>query len=86
METQIFYDQKTKYFDLIQKYLGEKITPNIFRGEFILMTEDNIKKAHKILQNFEELSTFWIEPDFDEFSSLFETMHETCLYAFEFED
>ena len=86
VQTQIFYDQKNEYFDLIQKYLSEKITPNVFRGKFIIMTKDNIKKASKILQNFEELSTFWIEPDLDKFSSLFEAMYETCLYAFEFED
>lgn len=84
VETQIFYDQKNEYLDLIQKYLGETIPPYVFRGKFIEMTKDNMKKADKILQNFEEFSTFWIEPGLDEFSSLFEEMYEACLCVFEF--
>lgn len=34
------------------------------------MAEENIKKVTKILQNFEELGTFWIDPGLKEFSSL----------------
>ena len=41
-ETQIFYNQKNKYFDLIQKYLDKTITPNVVRAEFIIITESNI--------------------------------------------
>ena len=49
------------------------------------MVNEDLKKSHKILKNFEELSTFWIDLELDEFCSLFENIHETCLYAFEFE-
>ena len=35
--------------------------------------------------NFDELSTFRIDLELDEFSCLFENIHETCLCAFEFE-
>jgi hypothetical protein len=86
VETQVFYNHKNNYFALIQKYLNETINPNIFRAEFITMVNEDLKKSHKILKNFEELSTFWIDSELDEFCSLFENIHETCLYAFEFED
>lgn len=86
VETQIFDDQKTEYFDLIQKYLGEKITPSEFRNKFIDMTTNNMEKTNKILQNFEELSTFWIELDLEKFYSLFAEIYKICLSAFEFKD
>jgi len=86
VETQVFYNHKNNYFALIQKYLGEIINPNVFRGQFIEMVNEDMKKSHKILKNFEELSTFWIDLELDDFSSLFENIYETCLYAFEFED
>jgi hypothetical protein len=86
VETQVFYNHKNNYFALIQKYLGEEVSPNLFRGQFIEMVNEDLKKSHKILKNFEELSTFWIDLELDDFSSLFENIHETCLYAFEFED
>lgn len=50
------------------------------------MVNEEMKKAQKILKNFEELSTFWIDLELDDFCSLFENINETCLYAFEFED
>ena len=86
VETQVFYNHKNSYFALIQKYLGKTINPNVFRGHFIQMVKEDLKKSHKILSNFEELSTFWIDLELDDFSSLFENIYETCLYAFEFED
>jgi len=86
IETQVFYNHKNNYFALIQKYLGETINFNVFRGQFIEMVNENLKKSHKILKNFEELSNFWIDLELDDFSSLFENIYETCLYAFEFED
>ena len=86
LETQVYYNHKNNYFALIQKYLNETINPNIFRAQFIEMVNEDLKKSHKILNNFEELSTFWIDLELDEFRSLFENIHETCLYAFEFED
>jgi len=84
--TQVFYNHKNSYFALIQKYVDKIINPNVFRGHFLEMVNEDLKKSHKILKNFEELSTFWIDLELDDFSSLFENIHETCLYAFEFED
>jgi hypothetical protein len=49
------------------------------------MVNEDLKKSQEILDNFEELSTFWIDLELDEFDSLFENIHETCLCAFEFE-
>ena len=86
VETQVFYNHRNNYFALIQKYLSEIINPNVFRGQFIEMVNKDLKNSQKLLQNFEELSTFWIDLELDNFSSLFENIHETCLYAFEFED
>lgn len=50
------------------------------------MVNEDLKKSQEILDNFEELSTFWIDLELDEFCSLFENIHKTCLYAFKFED
>jgi len=86
LQTQIFYNNKNNYFTLIQKYLDEIINPYVFRAKFIEMVNEDMKKSHKILNDFEELSTFWIDLKLDEFCSLFENIHETCFYAFEFED
>ena len=86
VETQVFYNHKNKYFAFIQKYLGGIINPNVFRGQFITMVNEDLKESQKLLNNFEELSTFWVDLELDDFASLFENMHETCLYAFEFED
>ena len=85
IENQVFYNHKNNYFTLIQKYLNETINPNIFRAQFIKMVNEDIKKSQEILNNFEELSTFWIDLESDEFGSLFQNIHEMCLCAFEFE-
>jgi len=85
VETQVFYNHKNKYFALIQTYLGGIINPNVFRGEFITMVNEDLNESQKLLDNLEELSTFWVDLELDDFSSLFGKMHETCLYAFEFE-
>ena len=50
------------------------------------MLNEDLKKSHKIPNNFKQLSTFWVDLELDEFGSLFENIHETCLCAFEFED
>ena len=86
VETQVFYNHKNKYFALIQKYLSEIISPNVFRAKFIRIVNEDLKKSYKILKNFEEFYTFWIDSELDDFSSLFENIHETCLYVVEFED
>lgn len=47
------------------------------------------KQAQKILNNFEELSTFRIDLDdleLDDFSFLFDDIHDMCLSPFELED
>jgi len=84
VETQIFYDQKDQYLDLIQKYLDETIPTHLFLGKFLDMRRYNIKKARKILDNFEELSTFWIEPGVDKFSFLLKEIYQACLYVSKF--
>ena len=85
IDSQIFYNHRDKYFALIQKYLNETINPNIFRAQLITMVNEDLKKSQEILKNFEELSTFWIDFELDEFAPLFKNIHETCLCAFEFE-
>ena len=85
VHTQIFYNGKDKYFHLIQEYLGKKINPNLFRTQFTRMTRQDMREADQILNDFEQLSTFWIDSELDEFSSLFEEMNEKCLSTLEFE-
>lgn len=86
VHTQILYNRKNKYFDLIKEYLMETINPNLFRARFTIMAREDIRKADEILNDFEQLSTFWIDLKLDEFSSLFEEINEKCLYTLEFED
>ena len=49
------------------------------------MVNEDLNKSQEIRNNFEELSTFWIDLELDEFGSLVANIHETCLCAFEFE-
>ena len=86
VETQVFYNNKNNYFALIQKYLDGTINPNVFRGEFIVMVNKDLKISGKVRKKFEVLSTLWIAVELDEFSALFSSIHQTCLSAFEFED
>jgi succinate dehydrogenase flavin-adding protein (antitoxin of CptAB toxin-antitoxin module) len=44
-----------------------------------------MREADQILNDFEQLSIFWIDSELDEFSSLFEEMNEKCLSTLEFE-
>lgn len=83
---QIFYNNKKFYFTLIEKYLNKTISPDIFRYQFTTMGEKDLKKANKILNNFEELSTFWIDLESYEFYCLFDHIYDICFDAFEVED
>lgn len=52
VKTQVFYDHKTSYSALIQKYLNKTITPYFFQGQFLSIVEEDLEKAKKILDNF----------------------------------
>lgn len=82
--TQIYFNRKSYYCSLIRKYLNKKIPSHLFIGRFLIMVEEDDKKAGKILQDFEQLSNFSINVTLDEFSSLFERIFDRCLQAFEF--
>ncbi len=86
LETQIFYNRREKYFNLIREYLVETIDPSVFRTRFTRMVREDLKKAHQVLDDFEQLSNFLIDSGLDEFSSLFEEINEKCLNGLEFED
>lgn len=86
VEIQVYYENRHQYSVLIQNYLNKLITPHRFRADFTLLKEEDIKKAEKILENFEELSNFWIDSDLNDFSSSFETMYDNCLSIIELED
>ena len=58
IENQVFYNRKNYYFSLIQKYLNEKISSNVFQAEFVTMVKEDQKKYQEIRDNFEKLSTF----------------------------
>ena len=44
-----------------------------------------MREADQILNDFEQLSTFWIDSELYEFSSLFEAINKKCLSTLEFE-
>lgn len=50
------------------------------------MVNEDIKKSGQILDNFEELSTFWMDLELNDFSSLFQNISGACFSAFECED
>ena len=81
---QIYFDQKSDYLSLIEKYLNTIISPEKFRARFLEMVEQDRKKAEKILQDFKQLSDFSIDVKSDGFWSLFEGIFDNCLQAFEF--
>ena len=71
-ETQFFYNQKDKYFDLIEQYLDSRIDSNSFRAKFLSMTQEN-KKNHEILEkNVKQLSDFFIDSNSDGFGYFIE--------------
>ena len=81
---QIYFNRKSEYVFLIKKYLNTPFPPHIFRARFLEMVKQDDEKADKILQDFNQLSSFSIEGNLDEFSSLFERIYNKCVQAFEF--
>ena len=55
-----------------------------FRARFLEMVKQDDEKAEKILQDFKKLSSFSIDGNLDQFSSLFGRISDNCLQAFEF--
>ena len=84
VSNQISYDQKNEYFDLIQKYLDETISPYEFRTAFLGMSNKNREKSNKIFDNLEKLGMLSIEPGLKEFGSLLSKIYELCLTIVEF--
>ncbi|NES79941.1 hypothetical protein, partial [Okeania sp. SIO1H4] len=64
---QIYFSRKSDYCSLIQKYLNTTILPYIFRARFLEMVKQDDEKAEKILQDFEQLSSFSIDVKLDGF-------------------
>lgn len=58
VKQQIMYNRKNDYFLLINKYLNQLITPYEFQSKFLEMENENSMQAEKILQNFQQLSSF----------------------------
>lgn len=67
IQSQIYYNQKEKYFYLIQEYLTKTIYSNSFRDKFFTIRSQD-KKTQEILENhFQLLSTFSIDSESDGF-------------------
>ena len=81
---QIYFSRKSDYCSLIKKYLNTTIPPHKFRARFLGMVKQDDEKAEKILQDFNQLSSFSIDVNLDGFSSLFGRISNNCLQAFEF--
>ena len=84
VEQQIHFSRKSEYCSLIKKYVYKTLPPHIFRGEFLEMVKQDDEKAEKILQDFNQLSSFSIDVNLDKFSFSFERISDKCLQAFEF--
>jgi len=84
VESQIFWEDKNEYLKLIQKYLDEKISSGNFRCEYLDMIEKSMEKTTKILNNLDELSNFWIDPEGKNLGSLLSEIHGSCQCIIEF--
>lgn len=84
VENQFLYEEKNEYLRLIQKYLNEKISPGDFRCEYLDMIKKSMEKTSKILNNLDELSHFWIDPEGESLGSLLSDIHESCQCIIEF--
>lgn len=84
VESQIFWKDKNEYLRLIEKYLNKKISPGDFRCEYLDMIEKSMEKTSKILNNLDELSHFWIDPEGESLGSLLSDIHESCQCIIEF--
>ena len=84
VEQQILFNRKSEYYSLIKKYVDKTLSPDIFRAELLEMVKQDNEKAEKILQDFNQLSSFSIDVNLDTFSSSFERISDKCLQAFEF--
>ena len=84
VESQILYENKNEYLRLIQKYLEEKISPGDFRCNYLDMIKKSMEKTSKILNNLDELSHFWIDPEGESLGSLLTDILESCQCIIEF--
>jgi hypothetical protein len=82
--SQIYFSRRNEYCFLIKKYLNTTIPSHKFRARFLEMVKQDDEKAEKILQDFKKLSSFSIDGNLDQFSSLFGRISNNCLQAFEF--
>lgn len=84
VDLQILWEEKNEYLRLIEKYLNEKISPGDFRCEYLDMIKKSMEKTSKILNNLDELSHFWIDPEGESLGSLLGDIHESCQCIIEF--
>ena len=70
IEDQISYNQKEKYFSLIEQYLSRVIAPHEFRLKFSEMENQDSRTAGLILKDFQQLEVFTLADDHKEFSDL----------------
>ena len=64
---------------LINKYLNQLIIPSEFRIEFFKMEKQDGTKANKILQDFQQLSSFSLVENLEEFFNLMGQISNLCL-------
>ena len=79
IEDQISYNQKEKYFSLIEQYLSRVIAPHEFRLKFSEMENQDSRTAGLILKDFQQLEVFTLTDDLKEFSDLISEISTLCL-------
>ena len=83
IERQINYDRKADYFLLIHEYLTGAITLYEFQSKLVEMDNEDSRKATIILENFQELESFYLAEDLDTFSDLVLEISDLCFDYYE---
>ena len=84
--TQLFYNNRDTYFNLVKDFLNGRVTPFYFRITFTNMVSKDMEDARNLLEDFDKLSEFWVDLELETFSSLFNEINENCRGVLEFED
>ena len=86
VELQISYNRKDTYFALIKNFLAKKISPGIFRAEFLEMQNQDDDTAKTMKKDFEQLANLSVNLESEEgpFSLLIDLIYDNSMLAIEF--
>ena len=78
IESQFFYDQKQKFFSLMDQYLEHQISECEFMSRFRLLERECSKKTDKIQRNWDFLSSLFLVENIKTFGKLIIQVSDLC--------